>query len=240
LFYNRTVPVTDRIAAVASLGDGVRRRLYEYVAGEGGSVGRDEAAAATGIKRPLAAYHLDRLVDQGLLQVHYERPAGRSGPGAGRPSKRYERAVDEVAVSLPPRHYDLAAELLATAVEESRSPETAKALKRAAQRLGREVGDELVARAGKLKGRDRDRRALTAVLQDRGYEPFTDDDGVVRLRNCPFHRLAADHTDLVCGMNLAMMKGVTEADADLAVRPVLEPRPGQCCVAFRERAPASE
>jgi predicted ArsR family transcriptional regulator len=91
-----------------------------------------------------------------------------------------------------------------------------------------------------MRGRDRDKRALAGVLQDRGYEPFTDDDGVLRLRNCPFHRLAADHTDLVCGMNLAMMKGVADADPDLGVRPVLEPRPGQCCVAFRERAPASE
>jgi predicted ArsR family transcriptional regulator len=236
----RAVPVTDRIAAVASLGDGVRRRLYEYVAHEGRAVGRDEAAAATGIKRPLAAYHLDRLVEQGLLQVRYERPAGRTGPGAGRPAKRYARAEEEVEVTLPPRHYDLAAELLATAVEESRSPDAAKALRRAALRLGREIGAERAARAATMRGRDRDKRALAGVLQDRGYEPFTDDDGVLRLRNCPFHRLAADHTDLVCGMNLAMMKGVADADPDLGVRPVLEPRPGQCCVAFRERAPASE
>ena len=212
----------------------MRRRLYEFVSGQADPVGRDEAAVATGVKRPLAAYHLDRLVEQGLLQVRYERPAGRSGPGAGRPAKRYSRADAEVTVSLPPRHYDLAAELLATAVEEARSPETAKALRRAALRLGREIGAELTARATRLRGRDRDRRALAEVLGERGYEPFTDEDGVVRLRNCPFHRLAADHTDLVCGMNLSMMKGMADAQPSLGVRPVLEPRPGQCCVAFKE------
>jgi predicted ArsR family transcriptional regulator len=224
------VPVTDRIAAVASLGDGVRRRLYEFVASEGRAVGRDDAAAATGIKRPLAAYHLDRLVEQGLLQVRYERPEGRSGPGAGRPGKLYSRATEELEVSLPPRHYDLAAELLATAVEESRSPETARALKRAALRLGQRLGAEL----SDAKGRDRRTRALSAVLRDRGYEPYTDDEGVVRLRNCPFHRLAADHTDLVCGMNLSMMKGLVGTDPDIGVKAVLDPRPGQCCVAFKD------
>jgi predicted ArsR family transcriptional regulator len=224
------VPVTDRIAAIASLGDGVRRRLYEFVSAEERSVGRDEAAAATGIKRPLAAYHLDRLVDQGLLQVRYERPEGRTGPGAGRPGKLYARADEELEVSLPPRHYDLAAELLATAVEESRSPETARALKRVAVRLGQQLGKEV----SQAQGRDRGAPALTAVLRDRGYEPYTDEDGVVRLRNCPFHRLAADHTDLVCGMNLAMMKGMAEAQPSLGVRPVLEPRQGQCCVAFKD------
>jgi predicted ArsR family transcriptional regulator len=221
--------VADRIAAVASLGDGVRRRLYEFVAGEGRPVGRDEAASATDIKRPLAAYHLDRLVDQGLLQARYERPAGKGGPGAGRPGKLYSRAEEELEVSLPPRHYDLAAELLATAVEESRSPDTAKALKRAAQRFGQQLAAEL----SNAKGRDRGTRALAAVLRQRGYEPYTDDEGVVRLRNCPFHRLAADHTDLVCGMNLAMLKGLVGADPDIGVKAVLDPRPGQCCVAFK-------
>ena len=222
----------DRIAAVASLGDGVRRRLYEYVAAEGTPVGRDAAAAATGIKRALAAYHLDRLVDQGLLQAHYERPEGRSGPGAGRPGKRYERVPEEVTVSLPPRHYDLAAELLATAIEESRSPNAARALQRAAHRLGRAIGADLSAPVTR-KSKDRERTALMASLRDRGYEPFVDDEGVVRLRNCPFHRLAADHTDLVCGMNMALMEGVAEAQPSLGLRPVLEPQPGQCCVAFR-------
>jgi predicted ArsR family transcriptional regulator len=232
LFYNVGVPVTDRIAAVASLGDGVRRRLYEFVAGEGRPIGREEAAAATGIKRPLAAYHLDRLVDQGLLQTRYERPEGRSGPGAGRPGKLYARADEEVDVSLPPRSYDVAAQLLAAAIEESRSAETAKALKRATLRLGRELGADVRQRAARAKGRDRATKALVDVLRDRGYEPFTDTHGVVRLRNCPFHRLAADHTDLVCGMNLSMMKGMVDAGPDVGLRPVLDPRPGQCCVAF--------
>lgn len=229
----RRVPIVDRIAAVASLGDGVRRRLYEYVASQAKPVGRDEAAKAANVQRPLAAYHLDRLAEQGLLDVRYERPKGRTGPGAGRPGKLYSRAATEVEVTLPPRHYDVAAELLATAVEEATPDEAVRALHKAARRLGRELGAEVGRHAARLKRADRHVRGLFDVLRDRGYEPYTEDDGTVRLRNCPFHRLAADHTDLVCGMNLAMMKGLRESHPDVDLEPALDPRAGECCVAFR-------
>ncbi len=75
------------LAALGSLGDPVRRSLYDFVSGHPEPVGRDAAATATGIGRPLAAYHLDKLVSLGLLTASYQRPAGRAGPEpAGRPS----------------------------------------------------------------------------------------------------------------------------------------------------------
>src|SRR5690242_21665345 len=99
------------LASLSSLDDPVRRRLYEVVTRQPGPMGRDEAAAAAGIGRALAVYHLDKLVESGLLAATYQRPAGRSGPGAGRPAKLYARAEREFTVTVPPRTYELAARL---------------------------------------------------------------------------------------------------------------------------------
>src|SRR6476619_5878053 len=110
---------TSGVAAVAALAEPTRRRLYEHVVRQAQAVSRDEAAAATDVPRATAAFHLDRLVDDGLLEVQFERRSGRTGPGAGRPAKLYRRAECTVSVSLPERRYDLAGELLAAAVVEA-------------------------------------------------------------------------------------------------------------------------
>jgi predicted ArsR family transcriptional regulator len=81
---------------VAVLADPVRRSLYSHVAAQPEPVGRDAAAATAGISRSLAAFHLDRLVEAGLLAVTYRRLSGRTGPGAGRPAKLYARAPRDV------------------------------------------------------------------------------------------------------------------------------------------------
>jgi predicted ArsR family transcriptional regulator len=219
----------DAIAAVAVLGDGLRRALYDYVAGRGVPVGRDEAAEAVGVKRPLAAYHLDRLARGGLLDVHFERPDGRGGPGAGRPAKLYRRSRAEIAVTLPSRRYDLAADLLAAAVDDSGPSAVAAVAARAAA-----AGDELASRLtdGAVRSDpDTARAAMTTVLAERGYEPY-DEGGAIRLRNCPFHHLAQAHTALVCGMNLSLLRAAASRCAVLPVTPVADPRPGECCVAF--------
>src|SRR4051794_5328395 len=121
-FYTRGMvprPLPDRIAAVTALDDPARRAVFDLVARAGTAVSRDQAAEALGVSRRAAAFHLDRLADQGLLAVEYRRPPGRGGPGAGRPAKLYRRTEDEVAVSVPERHYDLVGGLLAAAVTES-------------------------------------------------------------------------------------------------------------------------
>ena len=60
-----------------------------------------------------------------------------------------------------------------------------------------------------------------------------DEAGVIRLANCPFHRLAADHRDLVCGTNQAYVAGLLEGLHREDVTAKLEPEPGRCCVAIR-------
>jgi len=224
---------TNRIDALAPLAEPTRRALYEWVVAQGTAVGRDAAARATGTTRALAAFHLDRLAQAGLLAVEFRRLSGKTGPGAGRPAKLYRRSPDEVAVSLPPRRYDLAGLLLARAVAASSSRAARKALDRVARSYGRDLATP--ARSGGAKSRRARQAAALRLLASSGYEPFTDAEGVVRMRNCPFHTLAAEHRTLVCGMNLSLMRGLLSALPSTGLQAVLEPGPGRCCVAFRER-----
>jgi len=235
------------LASLSSLDDPVRRRLYEVVSEHTEPVGRDEAAAAAGVGRALAVYHLDKLVESGLLTASYQRPAGRSGPGAGRPAKLYTRSGREFAVTVPPREYELAARLLVQVVESDPSGHSRGALLDAARQLGRELGSRFrsggtgAARAGQgpesSQGQEGTQgqegiRNLEGALSAHGYEPRRGGDGVIRLRNCPFHQLAEHHRDVVCGMNLGLIEGMVAGLAVEGMRPVLDPRPRHCCVAI--------
>ena len=223
-------PVRDDVARLGSLGDPTRRALYEYVSRQAQPAGRDEAAAAAGISRTLAAYHLDRMVEDGLLEVSFARRTGRSGPGAGRPAKLYRRAARQFNISLPPRDYELAARIFAAAVESEPSGQAWSALRESAESFGCDVAAEVERR---MAGRREPERTgvLEEVLGERGYEPFHDEDGVIRLRNCPFDRLAEAHRQTVCGMNLALL-GQAAASPKGTRKAVLDPRPGLCCVAL--------
>jgi predicted ArsR family transcriptional regulator len=130
------------VHAIAALDEPTRRQLYELVARSPLPVGKDEAAAALGIPRTTAAFHLDKLVGEGLLSVVYERRCGRTGPGAGRPAKLYRRSDLQVEISLPERTYDVAARLLAAALQEAETTgESPKeALARQAIHHGRSLG----------------------------------------------------------------------------------------------------
>jgi len=215
----------------------VRARLYQVVCQSPDPVGRDEAAAAAEIGRPLAAYHLDKLVELGLLTASYQRPAGRSGPGAGRPAKVYTRSSREFAVTVPPREYELAARLLAVAVESDGDGVSRAALHDAARQFGIDIGSR-----GRPSNRGRvgPRQAIQIALREHGFEPWQDDDGTILLRNCPFHQLAALHPDLVCGMNLALIGGLVTGYGATQMQPTLDPRPGRCCVVIGVSQQADE
>lgn len=216
-----------RILAVAALEEPTRRRLYEYVIRQAGAVTRDEAATALDLPRTTAAFHLDRLADEGLLGVVYERRTGRSGPGAGRPSKLYRRSDRHVAVSLPEHRYDLAGRLLATAIEDAEaSGESPRAaLDRRARQLGNELGAAARDTTGEADGPD----AATRILEEQGFEPRTEGQAIV-LGNCPFHTLAQQHTALVCEMNLCLLDGVLAGLGTNQLQAHLKPEPGHCCV----------
>ncbi len=219
----------DHLGAIASLQDPVRRALYRYIAAQRGDVSRDQAAEAVGIQRSLAAFHLDKLEEAGLLNTTFRRRSGRSGPGAGRPAKLYRRSGAEHTVSLPPRHYDLAAELLAEAVEQESDQPARVTLVEVARRFGRRIGEELRTRLSTRASRERRLNAVMEALERYGYEPRREGEAV-RLGNCPFHTLAECHRNLVCGMNHALLEGVTEGVDGGALEAHHDPRPGECCV----------
>jgi predicted ArsR family transcriptional regulator len=221
------------LTAVSSLEDPVRARLYQIVSASLEPTGRDEAAAAAGIGRPLAAYHLDRLVELGLLTATYQRQQGRTGPGAGRPAKLYSRSDREFAVTVPPREYELAARLLAVAVENDTAGRSRTALHHAARQHGANLASRR--RPGVDAG-----QAVQTTLAGHGFEPCRDEDGTIRLRNCPFHQLAALHPDLVCGMNLAIIDGLIDGLGAAAIHAYLDPGPGRCCVAITTEDPAAK
>ena len=199
--------------AVASLADRVRREAYRVVADGLTPVGRDEVAEALGVGRTLAAFHLDKLVAAGMLETSYARRSGRTGPGAGRPAKLYRVAAAEHAVSVPPRAYRTAAELLAEAVEQAGAEDV---LYGVAQRRGRRAvacGD------------------VTELLTGHGYAPAPEGPGRIVLRNCPFHLLAEQFPPVICGMKLAMVTGLLAGgglDDEWTAR--MDPAPGRCCV----------
>jgi predicted ArsR family transcriptional regulator len=217
-----------RLAALASLHEPVRRRLYNHVVAQAGGVSREEAAAALGLARSVVAFHLDKLADLGLLEVEYRRPEGRSGPGAGRPAKFYRRAPGEIALSVPERHYDVAALLLARAVESSAdgSVGTLDALHQVAREYGHAIGSEFEPAEGQATTPLDD---LSDVLRRHGYAPHVDGT-TMTLTNCPFHALAEEHRALICRMNHELMRGAVRAVGLPASAARLVPAPGRCCV----------
>lgn len=227
----------ERIAAFAALADPTRRGLYVFVASQPEGVSRDQAAQAVGISRALAAFHLDRLTAEGLLDAHYRRLSGRTGPGAGRPSKIYRRSAAELSISVPPRNYELLARLLVEAFTTAGArPEV---LAGSAGDLGYALGGEAQRRAGPAAGRQDLLQAAWAVLAECGFAPRPDEPDCVVLANCPFGALAAQYRDLVCAANLALINGLIRGLGlpDLSASP--DRRDGACCVSLRTAATAT-
>ena len=228
-----TEELERRISGIAALDQPLRRRLYRLLADRGVWVTRDETAAALAVPRSVAAFHLDKLAEAGVVDVRFERTSGRTGPGAGRPSKLYRRSGEELAASVPERRYDLAGSLLATAVAEAErtGAPIGECLSATARAAGWTIGAEAVAAIGEVTTEDARCRAVLGVLAHHGYEPTVSDQGEVALANCPFHRLADEHRTLVCGMNLDFLGGLLEGMGPndwLDAR--LSPEPGYCCV----------
>ena len=201
------------VGPLGALADNTRRQLYDFVVASAGAVGRDEAADAVGIPRQTAAYHLDRLAKEGLVEVEFMRRTGRSGPGAGRPAKLYKKSDRDYEVSLPPRRYGLAARILLEAV--SSGAITGAELTSAARRIGEELGGV----------------GMEQALAETGYDPVAED-GEIRFRNCPFHGLKEQDQNTVCNLNLGLVRGMLKG-ADDGRQAYLEPSDSYCCVRIR-------
>ncbi|KQR54245.1 hypothetical protein ASF88_05435 [Leifsonia sp. Leaf336] len=207
----------DDLTAVAALADPARRALVRLLETAGEPQGRDELAERVGLPRATVAFHLEKLVDSGVLVAEFRHRGDKRGPGSGRPAKFYSLACDEFAAAVPPRRYDLAGELLASAVELSDSS-------------GRPVRECLLSVAAESGARRSDAtRPLDGTLGDLGYEPVDDDRGGFVLANCPFHRLSSRHTDVICSANVAYVAALSAGASDPR-ETWLEPLAGGCCV----------
>jgi predicted ArsR family transcriptional regulator len=221
------------LMAVALLAEPTRQRLYLYVRERREPVTREEAARHTGVKARLAAFHLDRMADAGLLEVEYRRLSGRVGPGAGRPAKLYSVSSRSFSVVIPQTRYSLAASMMATALSASGSGvDGAESLQDVATTVGESLGDE-IRREARTKGARRE--AVHRKLKQLGYEPHEQESGEWTLRNCIFSELSMSHRELVCGMNAAFVTGlVGGAHVQSLHVDKRTPRPG-CCVRLTSR-----
>ncbi len=222
-------PAFDDLDALALLSESARRRLFDYVSAQPDAVSRDEAAEALNITRSLAAFHLDRLAKAGLLSVEFRRLSGRTGPGAGRPSKLYRRADVDIEVSFPSRSYRLVASWLAEAIGHD-AP--ADALREIARAHGEELGH-----AARERAHGEDREELLAagieVLNEQGFAARLTPERSIVLDNCPFDAIAREHRELVCGeMNVALFEGFAKELGAGQFHAALKPRPGACCMAI--------
>jgi predicted ArsR family transcriptional regulator len=221
------------LEAVELLAEPTRRRLYLYLRERQEPVGREEAARNTGVKPRLAAFHLDRMADAGLLEVAYRRLSGRVGPGAGRPAKVYSISPRSFSVTVPQTRYALAASMMATALSANgRGADGGGSLQDVAtgfgESLGEEIGRQERTKAARLE-------AVRRKLNELGYEPQVKQSGEWAMRNCIFAELSMSHRELVCPMNAAFVTGLLAGArvASLQVERRLE-RPG-CCVRLTSR-----
>ncbi|GAA0674191.1 helix-turn-helix domain-containing protein [Kitasatospora atroaurantiaca] len=238
--HSQPEPASDAaIESVSVLSDDLRRQMYAFIRRARRPVTRDEAAETVGISRKLAAFHLDKLVDTGLLRARYGAPGGIRK--VGRQPKVYEPTDEDIRVSIPERRPDVLAEILIDAVLAEEPGENGKAAAlRTARRRGEELGTD--ERGRTRPGRLGPERSLTlseAVLERYGFEPTREKPAKVRLLNCPFHPLAARSPELVCGINHAFLDGFLTGLEAGGVEAVLAPRPGQCCVELRAASEGS-
>jgi predicted ArsR family transcriptional regulator len=216
------------VTGIGVIADPVRRRLYEFVCSQDQPVSRDQAAHAVGVARHKAKFHLDRLEAAGLLEADYVRMTGRSGPGAGRPAKRYRRGRSEFALTLPARDYELAGQIMADAISDATCTGTPilEAISNAAAVRGEAIA---AAATDRPRGVEAALELAVRILTEHGYEPRRINNTVF-MANCPFHALAVSHTELVCSLNQSMLSGFVEAAAPGLLDARLEPGENRCCV----------
>jgi predicted ArsR family transcriptional regulator len=220
------------MAAIALLADELRQRLYRFIAAQPHPVTRDQAAAAVGISRKLAAFHLDKLTAAGLLEATTPDPASRR-PGPGRTPKAYQAAAAEVTISIPQRRYDALGEVLAQAiVADGPASTTRHTAHQLARNRGQALGERV--RTQRRLGRLGPERALTVIgelLAGCGYAPARAPTQLqLVLRNCPFRQLARRAPELVCGLNQDFLAGLLAGLQTHRIDAVLQPDPTRCCV----------
>lgn len=141
-------------------------------------------------------------------------------------------------MSIPSRHHDLLADVLIEAISTQGTGSARQAAERIAHERGRQLGaaQRRTVRAGRL-GAERALTLATDALTCDGFEPQRIRGDCIRLRNCPFHPLAARSPQLVCAINHSYLSGLVHGLDTSTVTAVLNPGASECCVEI-QAAPA--
>jgi predicted ArsR family transcriptional regulator len=237
--YRWAVQAEHVVKAIASLDDDVRRALYQFVRRQTEPVTRQAAARAVRISPKLAAFHLDKLVERGLLDADHDHPEGVRRR-VGRAPKRYSASAQELSLSIPERHYDLIGAILVdTLVAADGSERPTEIAERIAAEGGQAIG-EATRRQRRHRGRLGIEGAVALaedLLREHGYEPLRGVNDELRLRNCPFRALALRAPDLICAINLGFVSGLVHGIGNDNVDAYLTPTAGACCVTVGIRPP---
>lgn len=236
--YPRAVDDERALGVLGLLTDDIRRRLYQFVRRSEQSVTREEAAKEISISAKLAAFHLDKLVQGGLLDSDFDTPVG-SRRRVGHAPKRYRASSLQVMLSLPQRRYDLVGEILIGAFSNTHPDDPpAAAARQVAFERGRQIGTDRRQQLGRGRlGAERTVGESRGLLEELGFEPADDAAGGLVLRNCPFHALAKRDPQLVCALNASFIDGILRGLGNSTVSAELVPQEGMCCVRVCQHHP---
>ena len=228
-------------AITSAFGDPTRREIYLFVhaASEAGPDGQpgpgvtaSEVAERFVLHPNVARHHLDKLAAGGYVEV----ATGRTGTGAGRPSKRYRVTTPEMSLELPVRHDDLLVTLLGKALG-LLPDDQAEAM---AEEVGLEYGKALAASLGasspatKASDRASAQKSLRAALHTvadaltaHGFAAHAErhGDGLrIVSDHCPFGGAAIEHP-VICAVDRGLVRGMLGALYGQADAATSESRP---------------
>jgi predicted ArsR family transcriptional regulator len=216
----------------ASLGDPTRRAIYIALREAGEPLTSATVADLFDIHPNVARHHLDRLANDGYLQISHRRSSGRTGPGAGRPAKCFEVTPKPIDVHFPSKHPQLLVELLVRLVDHI-APDDIAAI---AEKVGREYGRELATEVGEPDeaGYSNALKAVAQTMSGLGFGMTAEGSGdAERLltSHCPFGSAAVGHAEVVCSLDRGIVSGLFERLSE-SCEPVLHPHtdPVEACV----------
>lgn len=193
----------------SSLGDPTRRGIYITVREAPEPATASQIADLFSIHPNVARHHLDRLAEDGYLEVTRRRPDGKSGPGAGRPAKCYTATAKEIDLHFPARRYDLLSELLVRVIERIDPGNLADI----AADIGREYGSEIASEIGAPSESGFVTAVNAVALAMTGMGFTTDSDADTRrllTSHCPFADTAVKHPEVVCSLDRGIVSGLME------------------------------
>lgn len=183
-----------------------RAQVLRVIRGEREGIGVRALADATGMHENTIRFHLNRLVEDGLVERRQVAPGT-----PGRPPLRF--VASSGGMDEEPGNYALIARVLSEGLAGATDDIEGTAVE-FGRRWGRVRGAQAAARSGHDRPTLEDAiEELARILEEAGFEPEIEpgaQETVVRIHNCPFRQLARDDQTIPCGVHRGIMEGVLE------------------------------